>query len=348
MSYTKPFTLDNTPGGDSVNEAITIKLDGNATQVVADLNTHEALTTTHGSSGAILGASVLSTTTTLGTSNSVVPTQNAVKTYVDTNAVFASGTKLVFYQDAAPTGWTLLNTLDDKILYITKGSVAGGQTGGGEHSSGTWTQPSHGHTFTGDATGSAGTGATSTETPTTSAAGTGATGAEGTGATGAEGTGATGASSGNTGTGSSHAHVTFSTGSVNHVHTDPQTTITLNATNYYVSSTYSTPCTSLVGITYSASDGAHNTGDAAYTTSVAWTQAESAHTHSLNSHTHTGPSHTHTGPSHTHTGPSHTHTAAHSHTGPAHTHTVSGSNATSATAATWRPAAYCAIICSKT
>ncbi|OQB06994.1 MAG: hypothetical protein BWY21_01800 [Parcubacteria group bacterium ADurb.Bin216] len=51
---------------------------------------------------------------------------------------FPSGTKMVFYQDTAPTGWTIQNTLDDKLLYVTKGSAAGGQTGGGVHSSGTW------------------------------------------------------------------------------------------------------------------------------------------------------------------------------------------------------------------
>lgn len=52
----------------------------------------------------------------------------------------------IFYQDTAPTGWTIKNTLDDKVLFITKGSAAGGQTGGGAHSSGTWTHPNHTHT----------------------------------------------------------------------------------------------------------------------------------------------------------------------------------------------------------
>jgi hypothetical protein len=61
--------------------------------------------------------------------------------------VFPSGTKMVFYQDTAPVGWTIQNTLDDKLLFITKGSAAGGQTGGGAHSAGTWTQPTHAHTI---------------------------------------------------------------------------------------------------------------------------------------------------------------------------------------------------------
>lgn len=56
-----------------------------------------------------------------------------------------SGTKMLFYQDSAPTGWTIQNTLDDKLVFISKGSVAGGEVGGGAHSTGTWTQPVHAH-----------------------------------------------------------------------------------------------------------------------------------------------------------------------------------------------------------
>jgi hypothetical protein len=57
----------------------------------------------------------------------------------DSAAGFEKGTKTVFYQDAAPIGWTILNTLDDKLLYITKGSVAGGRPGGAEYVGGSWT-----------------------------------------------------------------------------------------------------------------------------------------------------------------------------------------------------------------
>ena len=60
---------------------------------------------------------------------------------------FASGTKTLFYQDTAPAGWTIEDTLDDKLVFITKGSAAGGQTGGGAHSTGTWTQPTHTHSI---------------------------------------------------------------------------------------------------------------------------------------------------------------------------------------------------------
>ena len=51
---------------------------------------------------------------------------------------FPTGTKLPFYQDAAPAGWTIDETLNDKLLFVTKGSNAGGQVGGGPHASGNW------------------------------------------------------------------------------------------------------------------------------------------------------------------------------------------------------------------
>lgn len=54
-----------------------------------------------------------------------------------------TGTKMLFYMNAAPLGWTLQNTLDDKVVFVTKGSAAGGQTGGVAHTTGTWTQPDH-------------------------------------------------------------------------------------------------------------------------------------------------------------------------------------------------------------
>ena len=61
-------------------------------------------------------------------------------------AVIPTGTKMLFYADVAPTGWTIDNTLNDKVVFVTSGSAAGGEVGGGAHSTGTWTQPSHTHT----------------------------------------------------------------------------------------------------------------------------------------------------------------------------------------------------------
>jgi hypothetical protein len=41
-----------------------------------------------------------------------------------------SATAMVFYQDAAPTGWTIAAAVDEHSIRLTKGSVAGGQAGG--------------------------------------------------------------------------------------------------------------------------------------------------------------------------------------------------------------------------
>jgi len=145
------------------------------------------------------------------------------------NGFFTSGgvRKLLFYENIAPTGWTIQNTLDDKLIFVTKGSVAGGQTGGGVHSTGTWTQPNHthtgpSHTHTGPShthsipaltlatSGTTGNraiignvcivagelmlteAATSTYNKASASTGAGTSGAGGNGATGADGTGATG------------------------------------------------------------------------------------------------------------------------------------------------------------
>jgi hypothetical protein len=45
----------------------------------------------------------------------------------------------LLYADVAPTGWTIYAGLDDKLVYITKGSAAGGRAGGAEYSGGSWT-----------------------------------------------------------------------------------------------------------------------------------------------------------------------------------------------------------------
>lgn len=49
------------------------------------------------------------------------------------------GTKMLIYADVSPANWTIDNAMDDKLVFVTKGSTAGGQTGGGAHSTGTWT-----------------------------------------------------------------------------------------------------------------------------------------------------------------------------------------------------------------
>lgn len=62
----------------------------------------------------------------------VAPTDAADKNYVDTTlATFSpipSGTRMVFYQSSAPTGWTIVSTENDKVLRVV--SSGGGVSGG--------------------------------------------------------------------------------------------------------------------------------------------------------------------------------------------------------------------------
>jgi len=57
-------------------------------------------------------------------------------------------TIMLFLSDIALNGFTLLtdNGSEDKVVYITKGSAAGGDAGGTDK--GTWTQPVHEHLLT--------------------------------------------------------------------------------------------------------------------------------------------------------------------------------------------------------
>jgi len=57
-----------------------------------------------------------------------------------------SGTIMLFEADTSVVGWTLLTTVDDETVYITKGSVAGGEVGGSVKAGSTWTQTGHTHT----------------------------------------------------------------------------------------------------------------------------------------------------------------------------------------------------------
>jgi hypothetical protein len=51
---------------------------------------------------------------------------------------FPSGTKMYFYQASAPTGWTIDNTLGDRLLAVHGTSAYASSTGGGEQK-GSWT-----------------------------------------------------------------------------------------------------------------------------------------------------------------------------------------------------------------
>jgi hypothetical protein len=56
-----------------------------------------------------------------------------------------TGTKMYFYQAAAPVGWTIDTTLGDAVLAVHGSSSYAGSGSGGVQA-GTWTQPGHTHT----------------------------------------------------------------------------------------------------------------------------------------------------------------------------------------------------------
>ena len=62
-----------------------------------------------------------------------------------------SGEVLLFESDVAVSGYTLLTTQNDMVVYITKGSAAGGEAGGTTKGGSTWSQPTHDHGITNEA-----------------------------------------------------------------------------------------------------------------------------------------------------------------------------------------------------
>lgn len=73
-------------------------------------------------------------------------TMDQLKAAIDILAVgssFASGTKMYFYQNVAPTGWTLDAVPADALLAVKGGADAYNAAGGTQQ--GTWTQPNHTH-----------------------------------------------------------------------------------------------------------------------------------------------------------------------------------------------------------
>lgn len=62
-------------------------------------------------------------------------------THTHSNIDIPVGTTMLIESDTQITGWTLETDIDDELVYITKGSGAGGDTGG--DLKGTWTWPSH-------------------------------------------------------------------------------------------------------------------------------------------------------------------------------------------------------------
>jgi hypothetical protein len=55
------------------------------------------------------------------------------------------GTRVLFESNTAILGYSLFTDLNDRLVYITSGSGAGGEVGGSAKSGGTWSQPGHYH-----------------------------------------------------------------------------------------------------------------------------------------------------------------------------------------------------------
>jgi hypothetical protein len=57
-----------------------------------------------------------------------------------------AGEIILFEKDTAALGYTLKTDVDDGLVYVTRGSAAGGETAGTSKAGSTWTQPGHTHT----------------------------------------------------------------------------------------------------------------------------------------------------------------------------------------------------------
>ncbi len=75
----------------------------------------------------------------------IVFTADALGTLSYVYASVPSGETILFDEDVVVTGYTIETDFDDAVVYITKGSAAGGETGGSNKSGSTWTQTTHDH-----------------------------------------------------------------------------------------------------------------------------------------------------------------------------------------------------------
>jgi hypothetical protein len=115
-------TITIAPGTGKVTIAKNVEIDG-ATQFDGDVNI---------TVGSPVAGNILFTSDAVGTLSYVYGSVPA-------------GETILFEDNTVVTGYTLETDHDDKILYITKGSAAGGETAGTNKSGGTWTQPTHDH-----------------------------------------------------------------------------------------------------------------------------------------------------------------------------------------------------------
>lgn len=229
---------------------------------------------------------------------------------------FPSGTKVLFQQTAAPTGWTKDVTHNNKALRLVNGTVTTGGTTA-------FTTVFASRTPTGSNTATTATGSISSDSATGSIGNTTATGSIGTTAVSIDNTTATGTVGGTALTVANlpvHDHSFSATTSSDGDHTHATKTGAPNGGANLAEST---------GNNNYASEG-HIQNAGAHTHTVSGTTGATGsgttHTHSF-----TGTAHNHTSPAHGHsfTGTAHNHTftpTAHSHTftGTSHNHTWTG------------------------
>jgi len=105
MSYTRTYTIDSSPTGDTVKSAIVDKIDVDLSSCFTDLNTHEALTATHGATGAMVGTTNVQTLT-----NKTINGATLSGTITCTNATM-SGLTLPALNNTTLTGTTTADVL---------------------------------------------------------------------------------------------------------------------------------------------------------------------------------------------------------------------------------------------
>jgi hypothetical protein len=244
-------------------------------------------------------------------------------------AEIPSGSVMLFYQAAAPTGWTQVTAQNNKALRVVSGT--GGGTGGSvAFTTAFASQAVSGTVGTSGSTTATGTVATSTNN--TTATGTVATSTNNTTATGSVGTSGSTTATGTVGTSGATTLTITQIPAHNHepiVIYEGTSPTTGGASLYY--SRRSDLTYQPLGPTSNGGSGSHTHAGGTFTGTShnhsGGTFTGTAHNHTATS-TFTGTAHNHTatstftGTAHTHTQNAHNHTATSTFTGTAHNHTA--------------------------
>ena len=137
-TFVNGTTADGTEVNSNFSAVVNATSDGTKDLNVSAITLAGVLTA---NGNAVLGSDSADTLTVNAT-----PTFAAATTFSSTVTIgsdsadsFASGTEMVFYQAAAPTGWTINSAISDRMLL--NDHAAGGTTGG------SWDSLSHSHAF---------------------------------------------------------------------------------------------------------------------------------------------------------------------------------------------------------